>query len=89
MLAHPTIEKFAEPVAAERAESTRRDLNPTEIAVLDQTKHVKEECFVSDRISRFAARIIIEKKTQLAYIYAGAFDSNLEISLGVQQIIKN
>ena len=42
-----------------------------------------EQMRVNKKSSRFAARIIIEKKTQRAYVYAGAFDYTLEISLGV------
>ena len=94
VLAHPTMKKFLEPVAAERvpsevAKSSRRNLNFIETVLRDSLDDVQEESFVSDRISKFAARIVIEKETQIASIYAGTLDSNLEIFLGVIRIAPN
>ena len=90
VLQHPTIKKFAEPIrtlatpAAEVVGTIERHLNESLKATLSTSEENHEDnIFVSDRTSRYAARIIIEIKTQKAYIYAGAFDSTFEVSLGV------
>ena len=44
---------------------------------------VVEEGLWSRRSSRFAARIIIERKTQKAFIFAGAFDCKFQMRIGV------
>ena len=94
VLAHPTIKKFVEPVEAEIIPahvptSTGRNCNSIGTVLRDSLENVQQKSFVSDRISRFAARIVIEKKTQIASIYAGTMDSNLEISLGVIRMALN
>ena len=43
-----------------------------------------EHSIRSKKCSRFAGRIVIHKATQKAYLYAGAFDKNMDLKIGVR-----